>query len=367
MMNRIKANQAILLVFVLFVSALFFAMIQYFLMAIFMAAIFSALAMPVFNRFEVWSRGRKSLSAALTMSFLLLIVFLPLAGLSGIIGKQAIRLSRIAVPWILQFREPSIISQHLRTLPYYADLGLYREVILQKAGELAGKIGPMLFNAISSLSYSTINNLFLLFVFLYTMFFFLKDGKQLLEKVLSYLPLTIIDQKRLLDKFLSVTRATIKGCMVLGILQGSLAGIAMYVAGIESAIFLGSIMAVILAFPVLGPPLVWILIWIPAIVYLAAAGQYFQALGLLLFLSIVVHPIDNILRPILVGRDTQMPELLIFLGTLGGLRLFGVFGIIIGPIIAALFMTIWDMYGETFSEYLKELKVSPQETDHRTR
>jgi predicted PurR-regulated permease PerM len=129
----------------------------------------------------------------------------------------------------------------------------------------------------------------------------------------------------------------------------------MYVAGIESAVFWGSIMAVILAFPILGPPLVWIFIWIPAVVYLVATGQHFQALGLLLFLSIAVHPIDNILRPILVGRDTQMPELLIFFGTLGGLGLFGVFGIIIGPIIAALFMTVWEMYAETFSDYLKEI------------
>ena len=352
-MNRIKSNQAILLLLLLFISAIFFAMIRYFLMAIFLAALFSALAMPVFSRFERWFRGGKSVSAAMTMLTLLLMVVFPLVTLFGIVAKQAVRISRLAVPWVQQqIIESATFDEQLRALPFYDDLELYREEIFQKAGELAGNTGSMLFNSISSFTYSAVNDLFLIFIFLYTMFFFLRDGKELLARALSLLPLTKSDQHRLLDKFLSVTRATIKGSMVVGIVQGSLAGLALHVAGIDSALFWATIMSLISVVPVLGPPLVWV----PAVIYLAATGQYPQAIGVFLFCSIVVGQIDNILRPILIGRDTQMHELLIFFGTLGGIGLFGLFGFIIGPIVAALFMTIWEMYGESFSDYLTELK-----------
>ncbi|NTV06616.1 MAG: AI-2E family transporter, partial [Chlorobiaceae bacterium] len=184
-MNSMKANQVILLLIILFISAIFFAMIRYFLMAIFLAAIFSALAMPVFNLFNGWFRGHKSLSASMTMITLLLMVFLPLAALFGVVVAQAVRLSTIAVPWIQQqIQEPSAINEQLRSLPFYPELELYREEILQKAGELAGKTGAMLLNTLSSFTFSAVNDLFLLFIFLYTMFFFLMDGKKFLEKVL---------------------------------------------------------------------------------------------------------------------------------------------------------------------------------------
>ena len=148
-------------------------MIRYFLMVIVLAAIFSALAMPVFNQFDRWFRGRKSLSAAMTMFTLFLIVIIPLAVLLGIVVEQASRIGNLAVPWIQQqFKEPAAFNEHLRSLPFYAELELYRANILQKVGELASKAGSLLFDTVSTVTYSALNDLFLLFVFLYTMFFF---------------------------------------------------------------------------------------------------------------------------------------------------------------------------------------------------
>ncbi len=352
-MTNIKANQVILILLLIFISAIFFAMIRYFILAIFLAALFASLLMPIFIRIERWCRGRKNISAVLTMATMLLIVVLPLVMLLGVVAKQAIRISNIAMPWVQQqILESASVDQQLRSLPFYADIELYRDDILQKAGELAGKTGAMLFNSISSLTYSAVNDLFLLFIFLYTIFFFLRDGRELLEKVLSLLPLTYTDQNRLLDKFLSVTRATIKGTLVVGIVQGSLAGFALHVAGIDSVLFWATVMILLSVIPMLGTALVWI----PAVLYLVAVGHYPQAIGLFLFCSIVVGQIDNIIRPILIGRDTQMHELLIFFGTLGGIGMFGIFGFIVGPIVAALFLTIWEMYGESFKEYLTHLK-----------
>ena len=323
-MGSLKANRVILLVIVLFISAIFFVMIRYFLMAIFLAAIFSALAMPLYNRILGWVGGRKSLGAAVTMMIIFIMGVLPLVALLGIVAIQAVEISRQAAPWVRQMIEPAFLDQQLQSLPFYPEMVIYREDIMQRVTEVASKTGTVLFNTLFSFTYSAVNELFLFFIFLYTVFFFLRDGRSLLETILYYLPLSDADQHRLLDKFLSVTRATIKGTM----------------------------MTVLSVVPVLGPPLVWV----PAAISLAFVGHYPQALGVLLFCSIVVGQIDNILRPILVGRDTRLHELFIFFGTLGGIGLFGLFGFIIGPIIAALFMTVWEMYGDAFSDSLRDIK-----------
>ncbi|ABL66357.1 AI-2E family transporter [Chlorobium phaeobacteroides] len=352
-MDTRQSNRTILLVIVLFISAVFIAMIRYFLMALLMAAIFSALLMPLYHRFERWFQGNKSLSAGVTILALVLMVLLPSLALIGMVLAQALRLSRLAAPWVQQqIHEPGAFSRTLETLPYYHELEVYREDILKKIGEFAGTAGNMLLGAISSFTLSAVNELFLLFFFLYTMFFFLKDGREILDKMLSYLPLTEGVKSRLLEKFLSVTRATLKGSVVVGLVQGTLAGLALHLAGIDSALFWGAIMTLLSFIPVLGSPLVWV----PAVIYLLLIGQYPQALGVLLFCSIIVGQIDNILRPILIGRDTKMNELMIFLGTLGGLGLFGIIGIIVGPIVAALFVTVWEIYGEAFSDYLDEVR-----------
>jgi predicted PurR-regulated permease PerM len=120
------------------------------------------------------------------------------------------------------------------------------------------------------------------------------------------------------------------------------------VVGIPSAVFWGVIMVVLSILPGIGTALVWI----PAAIFLGVAGHVAKAVGLVVFCGLVVGSLDNFLRPILVGKDTQMHELLIFFGTLGGIFMFGVVGFIIGPIISALFITAWDIYGVSFRDYL---------------
>jgi predicted PurR-regulated permease PerM len=194
----------------------------------------------------------------------------------------------------------------------------------------------------------TLTFIFQLFIFLYTMYFFLIDGNKLLDKILYYFPLEDREVKRMLGKFTSVTRATLKGTAVIGVLQGGMAGLAFAVVGIPSAVFWGTIMVVLSVIPGIGTGL----IWIPASIILAAMGHTVKALGLALFCGLVVGSCDNLLRPRLVGKDTQLPELLIFFSTLGGILFFGVLGFILGPIIAALFVTLWEIYGEVFQDVL---------------
>ena len=155
----------------------------------------------------------------------------------------------------------------------------------------------------------------------------------------------------MLDKFTSVTRATLKGSLLIGIMQGGLAGIAFAVAGIDNAVFWGTVMAVLSVIPSIGSALVWG----PACVILMMQGSVGTGVGLLAFCAIVVGSLDNLLRPILVGKDTRMHELMIFFGTLGGIMMFGISGIFIGPLIASLFVTIWELYGVAFADFLPEV------------
>jgi predicted PurR-regulated permease PerM len=135
------------------------------------------------------------------------------------------------------------------------------------------------------------------------------------------------------------------------VLQGALAGIAFAVAGIDNAVFWGTIMAVLSVIPSVGSALVWI----PASIILVMQGSVAGGIGLLAFCGLIVGSLDNVLRPRLVGKDTRMHELMIFFGTLGGILMFGIAGVFIGPVIASLFVTIWELYGIAFSDYLPEV------------
>lgn len=348
-MNRELVNKSVMLVVVLFISAVFVSMIRSFLMAIFLAGLFSALAHPVYRRFERWYRGRRALASLTTLTLVVLFVLLPLSALTGVVANQALKVGNSAKPWVQQqIAAPDALAERLRALPLVDTVLPYRETVLQKAGELVGSISGFLLNRLSAFTIGTVNALITVLVLLYTMFFFLMDGDRLLRKILYYLPLEDRDEQRLMERFTSVARATIKGTAVIGILQGGLAGVAFAVAGIPSAVFWAVVMVVLSVVPGIGT----VLVWLPAAVILAVSGHLIKGAALALFCALVVGSLDNVLRPILVGKDTQMHELLIFFGTLGGILMFGVTGFIIGPIIAALFVTVWDIYGISFADVL---------------
>ena len=144
---------------------------------------------------------------------------------------------------------------------------------------------------------------------------------------------------------------------MIGLVQGGLAALGFLVVGIEGTLFWGTIMVVLSIIPVIGAAV----IWIPAVLYLFSTGSATAGVLLLLWCGVVVSGTDNVLRPILVGRDTKMPDLMVLLSTLGGLSVFGVVGFIVGPIIAALFLTIWDIYGTAFTDNLPGYPGVPPE------
>ena len=344
-----RTNKIVVLLLAALISAIFLSMIRQFLMAIFMAGIFSALAQPVYQRLVRFFGGRRAPASMATLLMIVLVVLLPLSILIGVVTAQAIAVSQSVQPTVEKFlSEPTVFSAYLDRIPYIDQVVVYQETILRKAGELVGSLSKYLIRNLGSGALGTVNFLFMFFIMLYTMFFFLMDGHKLLARILYYLPLQNEEERQLLDRFTSVTRATIKGTIVICILQGGMAGLGFFAVGIKGAAFWGTVMGVLSIIPGIGTGLVWI----PAVVILIAMGQYVKGIGLALFCGLVVGSIDNLVRPSLVGKDTQMHDLFILFGTLGGIALFGMAGIIIGPIIAALFVTMWEIYGAVFSDIL---------------
>jgi len=338
----------VVLLFVL-ISAVFMRLIWGLLMAVVVAAISAGLTYPLYTRLLKFFRGRKPAAAAATLIVVLLLFVAPLALFSEVVATEAVQISRSVRPEVTEllhkFEEP---GTPLDWIPFWDRLEPYREQITKKMGEIAGAVSTFLVNSLSAAAQGTLHFLFDLFIMLYSMFFFLMHGREILDQVMRLFPLEEADKELLLDKFVSVSRATLKGTLVIGIVQGGLAGLALAAVGIKGAVFWGTVMAVLSIIPGIGTALVWV----PAVIYLFSVGHTLPAIGLLVWCAIVVGTVDNFLRPLLVGKDTEMPDLVVLLSTFGGLALFGAVGIVIGPVIAALFLAMWQIYSHTFGELL---------------
>jgi len=355
--NRFRGS--FLLILVAAISILFFRMIHPFLTALLLGAIFSGLCQPAYRRILVRTGGRAGAASGLTLLLFTVVLLVPLAAFLGLVAQQAVHVGESVGPWVArvegQLHEPGGFDRMIESLPFSEALRPYQSEFTQRIGTVAASVGAFVVSRLAALTRGTVMFIFLLFVMLYSMFFFLKDGERLLQKILYYLPLSTRDERRMLDKFVSVSRAMVKGTFLIGIVQGALAGVAFWIAGIPSAAFWSTIMAVLSIIPGIGAALVWL----PAGIYLISVGHTGAGLGVLIWCAVVVSTVDNLLRPWLVGRDTQMPDLMILLGTLGGLVMFGAAGVIVGPIVAALFLTVWELYGEAFKSLLPEAHVPP--------
>ncbi|MEZ4417239.1 MAG: AI-2E family transporter [Gemmatimonadota bacterium] len=344
-----------LLLLVVGVTLLFLAVIRPFIVSVLLAAIFAGMFHGVYRWFVERVKGRTRTASALTVLLVFLLIVLPATGFFTLVASQAVGVADSARPWIEeQINQPGGVEAFLDRIPLLDRLGFLgsllpdRDQVIEKLGEAASFMGSFLVSSLATVTKGTLNVVLQLFIVLYAMFFFLLDGRRTLDRILYFIPLSPDDEEQLVERFVSVTRATLKGSLVIGILQGALAGVAFWIAGIQGAAFWGTVMVVLSVIPGVGAALVWV----PAVLYLLATGAVGTGVALGIWCAVVVGTIDNFLRPRLVGRDTKMSDLMILLSTLGGIVLFGAIGFILGPIVAAVFVTVWDLYGQTFSEIL---------------
>jgi len=175
---------------------------------------------------------------------------------------------------------------------------------------------------------------------LYLLFFLLRDGQALLARIRSTVPLSRQYKQRLFTNFTTVIRATVKGNVLVAIAQGALGGLIFWILGVQAPLLWAVVMAFLSLLPAVGAALVWA----PVALYFLLTGATWHGVGLAAFGILVIGMVDNFLRPILVGKDTKLPDYLVLLSTIGGMALFGLSGFVIGPVIAAMFIAAWDLF-----------------------
>lgn len=315
--------------------------------AVFWAVVLAVVFSPLQRRLALRMGGRGNLSALISLGVCLLVAILPVFLIAALLVQQGADLyqrldsGELDVgSYVARVREvlPESLQHQLDRFGLNDFDGL-RDRIVSGAMQGSQFIATQAF----SIGQDTFQVVIGFFLMLYLLFFFLRDGLDIVRGIRTAVPLGDNHKRRLQIKFTRVVRATVKGNVVVAALQGTLGGLIFWVLDIPSALLWGVIMAFLSLLPAVGSGI----IWAPVAAYLLLSGGTWQGVVLAVFGVLVIGMVDNVLRPILVGKDTRMPDYLVLLSTLGGLSLFGLNGFVIGPLIAALFMSSWDLFTST--------------------
>ncbi len=348
--NTDRQSHSQILVVLLLVTFFFFLyVIRDYIVPLLLAFIFTGLLNPMYNYFQTKFKMSKTISSIIVTLIFFLLIIVPTLFLIIEILNQASSLTNTVIPLLeSQFGEgaDNTDKQLPSWFPYADELQPYRETIYDRITEFIGKLGSIFVNALTSLTSSSFNFFINLFIMLYALQFFLTHQEAVLQRFRQYLPLTSSEFDRVLEKVISVSRATVKGAFLIGLIQGALTAMGLYIFGFPGAIFLGSIAALMSLVPSVGCAIVYV----PVGIFMIMSGDVANGIGELLWGFIVVGLSDNILRPYLVGKDVEMSELLVLISTLGGLGMFGISGIIIGPLLAGLLMTLGQIYRDSIND-----------------
>jgi predicted PurR-regulated permease PerM len=310
--------------------------------AIFWATMLAILFAPMFRHLTRGGRSRRTPAALLTTFVIVVLVILPGAIVTGMLVQEGLEVYKRVQSGELNFVR--YLQQILAVLPQWAT-GWLESSGLTDFATMQERLSAELMKGVQffatqafSVGTSTLEFVVSFFIMLYLLFFLLRDGDRVANRIRSAVPLQHTLQHDLTSKFTTVVRATIKGSLVVAVVQGALGGLIFWILGINAPVFWGVIMAFLSLLPAVGTALVWG----PVAIYFLVTGSLWQGLVLIAFGVLVIGLVDNVLRPILVGKDTKMPDYIVLISTLGGMAIFGINGFVIGPLIAAMFIAVWD-------------------------
>ncbi|MGK7296015.1 MAG: AI-2E family transporter [Candidatus Wenzhouxiangella sp. M2_3B_020] len=360
-----KLEQFAFLIALALVTALFVWLLKPFFAPLLWACIIAVLFHPAQLWLEKRWGDRPNLIALTTLFACVVLVVIPVLVLlasflqQGLAIYQAIEAGRIQPgQYIDQVRSAFPAVQELLDR-FNIDMSTVRENAANAAVAGSKWIAE---NALA-LGQGTFAFVVKLALMLYVAFFLLRDGRLLAEKLVEAVPLGDERERMLMQKFVEVARATVKGNLLVAIVQGTLGGLIFWILGLPAALLWGVVMTVLSLIPAVGAGIVWL----PAAIYLYAVGDWFSATVLVLFGVLIIGLADNILRPILVGRDTKLPDWMVLLSTLGGIAMVGINGFVVGPLIAVLFVAFWQIFGNEFNPGNRDgqAEASAAENDDR--
>ena len=346
-MNQKSIQFKSLTVLLVLVTVAFIWILLPFYGAVFWAVILGILFAPMQRRLQARYGWQRNLTSLFTLSVCLVIAILPVIIISVLLVQEGAMVYKNiesgeldVAAYLAQFKQSlPPYFQHLLDRFGMGELNGLREKIVKSAMQGSQVLASQAF----SFGQGTFEFVVSFFIMLYLLFFFLRDGPELARKIRTAVPLEESHKRRLQLKFNRVVRATVKGNLVVAVTQGALGGAIFWFLDIPSALLWAVLMAFLSLLPAVGAGIVWA----PVAVYFLLSNMIWQGVVLGLFGIFVIGLVDNVLRPILVGKDTRMPDYLILISTLGGLAVFGLNGFVIGPLIAALFMSSWALFIET--------------------
>jgi predicted PurR-regulated permease PerM len=317
--------------------------------AVFWGATLAILFAPL-NRYLLETfKYRRNLAALATLMLILVIVIIPLIFIISALAREGALVYKMIRSGELDFA--LYFRQIIDALPPWV-VNLLDRFDLDDISELQQRLAESLatFSQVVATHALAIGQNTLAFfisfaIMLYLLFFLLRDGAKLALRIKLAIPLKSDIKRNLLAKFTTVIRATVKGNIVVAITQGALGGLMFWILGIHGALLWGTVMAFLSLLPAIGAGL----IWLPVAIYFLVTGALGKGIFVIAFGILVIGLVDNVLRPILVGKDTKMPDYLVLISTLGGISVFGINGFVIGPVIAALFIAAWDLFASVES------------------
>ena len=340
--SRLEDSSFLLLL--VLVSLAFFWVLWPYYGAVFWGSVLAILFNALFLRLLRKMPQKRTLAALLTLSIILVLVILPVGLISALLTQEAASVYQRVQSGELSFGR--YFQQIYDALPSWVN-GILDRSGLDNLGLIQDRVTSSLTQGsqfIATQALSIGQNAFdffvSFFIMLYLLFFFLRDGGALSRRIKEAIPLEAEIKRNIFSKFTTVIRATVKGNIVVAMLQGALGGLMFWFLGIHAPVLWGTLMAFLSLLPAVGAAIVWI----PVAIYFLATGAIWQGVLLIAYGVLVIGLVDNILRPVLVGKDTKMPDYVVLVSTIGGMSLFGLNGFVIGPVIAAMFMVAWDIF-----------------------
>ena len=328
-------------------TALFLYLIKDFTFTIFWALVLAIVFYPLYQKLLKKTKNKEVISSLLSLIIIVLLIITPLIITFSLVAKETIEITKGIS---LENIEEQILSPENRVK---IDSALeYLNINPQEAkssliNSLKGALSSIGKNTLN-FGKSTINIIINFFITLYLLFFFFKDGKKILLKISEAIPLGNKIEKDIFIRFSTIVKSIFKGTLIVAIVQGAIGGLLFLLVGIKAALLWGVLMTLLSVIPALGPSI----ILIPTAIFFLSTGQVTEGL-ILIAGSLVVSVIDNVLRPLLVGNKTKIPDIVITISIFGGLGIYGITGLIIGPVIAGIFITAWQIFEEKFHKQLK--------------
>lgn len=348
-------NSAFLLILIVLAGICAYLVFKPFLVALFLAFVISQLFKKWYEKINQKFGGRSSLASLTLCIILFFILVIPFFLTASLVAKETADLYQNIqkTDWAIQLKKIS-------SSPIIEALGVDKKIFdlphigTDNSGQLVDSFkstSNFILSAIQKTYQGISHFVFMTFVVFFSLYYFFKDGDKIIKKIMALSPLKDAEESQLLKNFVSISKATLKGSLVIAIVQGLIMTVAFVITGFSSPIIWGVITIFVSLIPLFGAGLVWL----PAGIIMLFMGNIWQGITIIIFGALFVSTIDNFLRPKLVGKETSLHPILVLISTIGGIMLFGIIGILLGPVIVVLFISLLDIYQIEFKNELEKM------------